>query len=309
MDAFHDETDPVDRFLGGTDLPTNSLNPSYLAAASVMSMVVLGETEDELSRPSITSSNLEREQTSDLSGNDSDALPSSEARSPCRRISFLPSAPVMDIPRIDLQDVHLFFYSQEDIAQFRHDKWVEELGFDPDGLHESAVEKTATEICLKTDFSTRRVSFSDNVEILWIPRIQESEWALCFYSSDDIAEFRHEEFEESGGLLKAFSSFWKERERDEEEMSDSTHDVSQSSFADDDLEVVLLDDSFDNGNYQNSSSSSNRVSFSDDIQVKHFPKVGPSEWGDCFYEADELAEFRQEAWVEQCARHEMRSVY
>jgi hypothetical protein len=292
-DALHAETDPVNRFCG-TDLPTNSLDSSYLAGATtVASRVVLGEPENELSRPPITSSTPECEQHSDPPGK--------------LRVSFSSFARVMDLPRIDLRDVHLCFYSQEDIAQFRHDKWVEEHGFDPDDLNDRDR--------LKTDSSpsSRRVSFSDNVETPWIPIIQESEWHLCFYNSDDIAEFRHEVWVEecsrnmeSGGLFKALSSGWKARERDDEEMTDSTHYVSQCSFEDhDDLEVVLLEDSFNKGDYQDSSSSGSRVSFSDDIQVKHFPKVGPSEWGDCYYEADELADFRQEAWVEACARHAM----
>jgi hypothetical protein len=54
---------------------------------------------------------------------------------------FLSFARVMDIPKIDLREVHLCFYSQEDIAQFRHDKWVEEQGFDLDDLYESDVEE------------------------------------------------------------------------------------------------------------------------------------------------------------------------
>jgi hypothetical protein len=303
-DAFHPEKDPRNDFCG-TGLPTDSLD-----LTSVVSMVVLGETEDELSRLSITSISLECEPNSELSGDESDVSSSLASTSPGRRVSFLPFAQIMDIPKIDLRDVHLCFYSQEDIAEFRHSKWVEEHGFDPDSLHESGAGETPMGICFKTDYSTRRVSFSDKVETFWIPRIQESEWDLCFYNSDDIDELRHEVLVESGGLFKAFSSCWKERERDDEEMTDSTHSVSQSSFEDDDLQVVMLEDSFNegshNGDYQASScSSSSRVSFSDDIQVKHFPKVGPSEWGDCYYDADELADFRHEAWVEQCARHAM----
>jgi hypothetical protein len=173
------------------------------------------------------------------------------------------------------------------------------------------------DICLKTDSSTRQVSFSDNVKTLWIPRVQESEWDLCFYNSNDLAEFRNaywveqcNNMESSEGLFKASSSSscWKDRERDDEEMTDSTHSISQSSFEDDDLndlQVVLLENSFNKGEYQDSSSNSSRVSFSDDIQVKYFTKVGPSEWGNCYYEADELSDFRHAAWVEQCARHTM----
>jgi hypothetical protein len=196
-DAFHAEEDPGNLFFS-TNLSTDSLDSPYLAAATVGSMVVLGETEDELSRPSITTSNPGCEQNSDLWGNDSDALPSLEATIPSPRVSFLPFVRVMDIPKIDLRDVHLFFYSQENITQFRHDKWVEEHGFDPDFFSETGEEETPTEIrnSLKTDSSTRRVSFSDNVEILWIPRIQKPEWDLCFYNSDDFAQFRHEEWEE-----------------------------------------------------------------------------------------------------------------
>jgi hypothetical protein len=186
-----------------------------------------------------------------------------------------------------------------------------EHGFEPDYLNETGR--------LKADSSTRRVSISEDVETFWIPRIQESEWDLCFYNSDDMADFRHEEWVqqcrsnmESGGLLQDFASGWKARERDDEEMTDSTHSVSESSFEDndDDLDVlVLLEDSFNKGDCQASScSSSSRVSFSDDLQVKHFSKVGPSEWGDCYYDADELADFRHEAWVEQCARHARGSV-
>jgi hypothetical protein len=261
-------------------------------------MVALVGTKDELSMPSITSNKPECEEKADLSGHDLESLTLKP------RVTFSPFARVMSITKIDFQDLHLHFYSQEDIAQFRHDKWVEDNGFDPDDLCETAAE----------DASTRRVSFSDNVEILTIPRIQESEWDLCFYNSDDIAEFRHEDWVEQcstmegeGLLFKAVSSCWKEREQDDEEMSDTSHSVSQSSFEDGDIQIVLLEDSFNNGDYQESSSGSS-VSFSDDVQVKHFPKVGPSEWSDCFYNGGEIADFRHEAWVEQCASHAMESV-
>jgi hypothetical protein len=224
-------------------------------------MVVLGETEDQLARPSITSSSPECEQNSDPPpGDDSDVSSSLEATSPGRRVSFFPFIRVIDIPKIDLWDVHLCFYSQEDIIRFRRsNKWVEEHGFDPDDFYGSDEEETPMKIRLTTDSctNTRHVSFSESVEILWIPRIKESEWDLRFYNSDDFAEFRHEEWEESGGLFKAFSSCWKDRELDDEEMSsDSTHSVtsSLSSFED--------------------------------------------EWDVCFYNSDDFAEFRHEEWEE-----------
>jgi hypothetical protein len=65
------------------------------------------------------------------------------------------------------------------------------------------------------------------------------------------------------------------------------------------------EEAFDNGDYQDRNSSSSRVSFSNDVHVLHFSKVGPSEWGDCFYDANEMAVFRHDAWVEQCTRNAM----
>jgi hypothetical protein len=53
---------------------------------------------------------------------------------------------------------------------------------------------------IKKQISVREIKFADNVEVNEIARLQESAIDFCFYSEDDLSNFRYEAFMENCGL-------------------------------------------------------------------------------------------------------------
>jgi hypothetical protein len=119
---------------------------------------------------------------------------------PPRRITFSNAIQVVIcIPRVLDSELDLFYYDKMDIAQFRHEAWCEDNGIDASGLddmdrttHQNSSTRSVRKCTPDVEEEKGDVSFSDYIEVFWIPRVDDSEIDLLYYDDYEIAQFRDE---------------------------------------------------------------------------------------------------------------------
>ena len=249
------------------------------------------------------------------------------ADSESRRVSFSMAHQVIDIPKIDdlLQD--LYFYSRGEIAQFRHDAWVQETGLmDPDNIVNESMRWFATETqrsgVSTGDYLVNKPSRS--VKAGAITQVKTAEATLVsptsnnFLIADDMEQVatttkaacrklstaNKENKEHLVDIIneKSLSEFGAEYRAcdDDDDRTESTVCSQTSGSAEEDFNVVHVSAILSKESFLAKETSKKSVAFSDDIQMISFPKISQSDWHSCFYDDDEIAEFRHEAWCEEC---------